>query len=289
MSVAHDESTAHDHGIPDDGYTLRAVPDLRGIPVEDASGISIGSLYGALAEAGTGLIRYLDLELTTAKSHVLVPIGHARVRELQVGAVPHIRLRAALLEDLQQVPAVPPDVAHIDDPFERDLLAAYGRTFHGERYYAHPSYDHSGVFAGDHMVVPESAGLDQPLTQLSYMRGWKVADGEPDLRGWPLRTADSSDSGIRISDLVIDPAAAKVRYIVLGMPDNDARLLPVGFVSIDRKDEWASAHPLTIADIEALPAHDGGGVTREAEERLMAVLRKTMEGSRKYLLPDFRV
>jgi photosynthetic reaction center H subunit len=287
MSIAHDESTAHDHGIPDDGSALRAVPDLRGIPVEDASGLSIGKLYGTLAETGTGLLRYLDLELASGNCHVLVPIGHARVREPLTGGAPHIRLRAALLEDLEQVPAVPPDVAHIDDPFERELLAAYGRTFHGERYYAHPSYDHSGVFAGDHPVVPESANGDMPLTQLSYMPGWKVAEGEEDIRGWAVRPTDGAE-GITVRDLVIDPAASKVRYLVLGLPDETARLLPVGFASVDRSKNEVTSAPLTGADIEALPPHDGGGVDRDGEERLLAALRSRLGGSRKYLLPDFR-
>src|SRR5690606_17903392 len=115
---------------PDDAAVLRSVPDLRGVRVEDASGIPVGLVWGALAEAETGLLRYVDLELETLDRHVLVPIGHVRVHgETREG--PCIRLRAALLEQLEQVPPFATDVSHINDPYERALLEAYGRTFHG--------------------------------------------------------------------------------------------------------------------------------------------------------------
>ena len=80
----------------DDVGLLRPVPDLGGLAVEDASGLSVGELYGSLIEAETGLVRYVDLELDTLDRHVLVPIGHARVHERDGG--PRLRLRAELAD-----------------------------------------------------------------------------------------------------------------------------------------------------------------------------------------------
>lgn len=165
--------------VSEDRTLLRSVRDLAGLPVEDAGGLPIGRLYGALAEAETGLLRYMDLSLDALDRHVLVPIGHARVHRQDGGT--RVRLRAALLEELQQVPPFPAEAAGLADPFERALLEAYGRTFHGERYYAHPAFDHRGLYAGEHPVVPdtEDAAVSAEPVPLSQATGWRVAAGEP--------------------------------------------------------------------------------------------------------------
>jgi hypothetical protein len=270
-----------------DAAVLRSVPDLRGMRAEDASGIPVGALWGALAEAETGLLRYLDLELETLDRHVLVPIGHARVRgESRDG--PCVRLRAALLEQLEQVPPFAAEAAHIDDPYERALLEAYGRTFHGERYYAHPAYDHSGIYVGEHPVVSGEERGDEPLSRLSYLSGWRVAEGENDIRGWPLVLAGDG-TRLKVNDLIIDTSAERVRYVVVPTPEGrSARLIPIGFVRVDDDAKKVVAEGFTTKDVAGLPAYAGGGVTRVAEDTLNAALRRTFSGPRRYLLPDFR-
>jgi hypothetical protein len=281
MYEADDESG----GTLGDPAVLRPVPDLGGLPVEDATGIPAGQLFGALVEAETGLVRYVDLELVALDRHVLVPIGHARVRETEHDG-PRIRLRAALLEDLEQIPPFPADVAHIDDPFERTLLEAYGRTFHGERYYAHPSYDHEGIFAGPNPVEGDEPPPNGPLRRMAYLPGWRVARGEPDIRRWPLHVEDGT---ARVSDLIVDPAAGRVRYVVVTSDGgDDATLLPVGFLQVDRETRTVHAPALRLDDVAALPAYDGGGVTREHEDRLCSELRRRLTGARRYALPDYR-
>jgi hypothetical protein len=268
----------------EDAAVLRAVPDLCGVPVEDATGIRVGALHGALAEAETGLVRYVDLALEAQDRHVLVPIGHTRVRD-RAAQEPHMRLRAALLEELEQIPPFPADVAHVTDPFERALLEAYGRTFHGERYYAHPAYDHDGLYAGEHTVVGPNDPVPVPLARLADLPGWHVAEGEPDIRGWPLRPEEGD--ALTITDLIVDTAAGKVRYVVVSDAGGDARLLPVGYVRIDRRRQFVETRGLTAADVLALPPYDGGNVSRAGEDQLAAALRARLTGRRRYVLADY--
>lgn len=285
-SAMRDQFEEHPPAL-DPATVLRTIPDLRGLPVEDSSGLAVGQLWGALAEAETGLLRYLDLELKSVDRHVLVPIGHARVHEDDEPGT-RIRLRAALLEELENIPPYPAEFGHIDDPFERALLEAYGRTFHGERYYAHPAYDHSGIFAGNHPVVSDDDEADSgPLMRLSYMPRWRVASGEPDIRGWALHLG-SDGAEFPIRDLIVDPGASRVRYVVLETESGSARLLPVGFIDLDTSAKRAFAPGLAADDIDVLPPYDGGGVTRAEEDELNDALRRLLSGSRRYLLPDFR-
>lgn len=269
-----------------DRIPLRTVPDLRGTVAEDASGLSIGTLWGALSEADTGLLRYLDLQLQRRARHVLVPIGHARLREAE--GVATVRLRAALLEDLEAIPAFAPESDGFDEHFEHGLLEAHGRAFHGERYYAHPSFDHSGLYAGEHPIVRAGSVVPgESLTPLGELPQYQVARGEPDIRGWPLRGAGRSVLGT-IRDLVVDRSSEKVRYAVLeAASDGRQVLIPVGYLTIDREAERVDGSALAEADVLALPGYAGGQVERTDEEAVLAVLREQLRGERRYLGPDF--
>jgi photosynthetic reaction center H subunit len=272
-----------------DATPLRAVPDLCGIRVDDSTGIRVGTLYGALAEADTGLLRYVDLALDALDRHVLVPIGHTRVRARTPNdKEPHVRLRAALLEELERIPPFPADVSHVTDPFERALLEAYGRTFHGERYYAHPAYDHEHLYVGEHSVVGPLEEATTTLARLAFLPGWHVAEGEPDIRRWSLLPGQGEP--FEIIDLVVEPAAGKARYVVLAHAETGAaRLLPVGYLQIDAPQGSVHAPGLTAADLLALPEYDGGGVSRADEDQLAAVLRARLAGRRRYALADYRL
>jgi len=50
------------------------------------------------------------------------------------------------------------------------------------------------------------------LVHLDDLDDFKIADGEPDIRGWDVRGADGTKVG-EVEDLLIDTAAMKVRYI----------------------------------------------------------------------------
>lgn len=264
---------------------LQASKDLDDLPVYDIADIPIGGTFGVLSEADSGLVRFFDIAIEGRGRHVLVPVGHARL-EPHLGRY-RLRLRAASVAELERIPAYEPHIAWQEDHFQDELLTAYGRLFKGERYYAHPAFDHTGLYCGAHPLLREPLSPASPsgLRRLSTATDFRVADGEPDVRGWPLLGEAQSRLGT-VTDLVIDTDAEQVRYIVLRRDqDGVETALPIGYVDLGA----GSLHTaLNAADVAALPAFTADEMERADEARLRAVLDGALIGSRRYLRPDFR-
>jgi hypothetical protein len=269
--------------------TLHAGPDLAGICVDDVDGKPAGEIFGSLADARSGLIRYVDLALHQEPLHILVPIGHARLMR-DLGGL-RFRLRAATRDDLRAIPASRPGRVP-DEPFERDVLVAHARIFHGARYYAHPAYDHAHIFAGENPVVREedAAQVDRRADALAFLSrsGFRVVDDEPDITGWRIVLADGRE--YRIADLIIDTEAQKVRDVVLETGgDDEAHIVPIGYVELDVAHRVARVPALESADLPRLPAATGDAAFGRAdEEAVLHHLAALDDGVRRYRRPDFR-
>src|SRR5690606_15893040 len=153
---------------PEEPEPLRPVPDLEGTPVVDVEGHSAGTVHGSLAEERSGLIRYLDVALDEDNRHVLVPLGHVRL-ERERGR-PLLHLLGATREELHRIPPYDGE-RRVDESYGRRIARAHGKLFHGERYYAHPAYDHRGLYAGDHPIlrgpgIPHHRAPLQPLSTI---------------------------------------------------------------------------------------------------------------------------
>ncbi len=269
-------------------FALRPVPDLAGTAVEDARGRHAGTVYGALADATSGLIRYLDVALAESDRHVLVPLGHTRITGGDARAT--VELRAATREELRAIPAYEPHL-EVDGPYQRAVLAAHGRLFHGQRYYAHPAYDHDGLYAGEHPIIRDTGTPEPatPLRRLTEISGYRVAAGEPDIRGWHLVDNKDVTAGV-IDDLLFEPAAEKVRYALV-RPQEDSTLIPVpvGFLQIEKEDRIVRTPTLTRADILAIPAYYPGHFHRTDEERVLESIELRLDGERHFDRPDFTI
>jgi hypothetical protein len=220
---------------------------------------------------------------------VLVPVGHARIEDRL--DQPRLRLRAATLEELDRIPAYHADPNAIDDPYERALLHAHGRAFHGERYYAHPAYDHTGLYAGDHPLVRtgDVAGDATRLRPLRELPNVAFAPGEADVRGWPVETGSGEGAGV-VEDLIVDVSGRQVRYVILRLDaeaDVERVLVPVGFLRVDANAQRLRAPGLGADDVTALPRYGGGVVERADEEALRDALQERLFARRRYASPDF--
>lgn len=264
---------------------LHPSSDLNELPVYDASEVPIGVTYGVLTEASTGLVRYFDVSLEGRGRHVLVPVGHGRV-EKHLGRL-RLRLRAATARELDKIPAYEPHVMRDQEAFQNELLDAFGRLFDGQRYYAHPAYDHTGLYAGTHPLLrdPLAPPTALGLRRLSCLTEFRVAEGESDIRGWPLLGTDGQPIAV-VDDLVIDTDAQQVRYVVLAREsDRRQTALPIGY--LDLASDRVRA-PLDAADLDALPEFTTDELTREQETALRVALDNLLRGQRTYLRPDFR-
>ncbi|MBW3554346.1 MAG: PRC-barrel domain-containing protein [Gemmatimonadetes bacterium] len=276
---------------PADPPRLIPTTDLAGLSTTDVEDRPVGELFGALAEEGTGLIRYLDVSLPRAQRHVLVPIGHARVDRESVP--PRVRLRAATFEDLMAVPAFVPQDTEVDRAYQDEVMRAHGQLFYGSRYYAHPAYDHRGLYAGDHPVagadeaVVEAPAEEPRLRPLAELTGFRVAGEENDIRGWTLVDRRGDEAG-EVRELLVDVPAKQVRYVVVWLPEPERGApLPVGYLEIDGQAGQVVTPALTREDIRLLPAYEPP-LTRASENRIHAALEGRLTGDRYYNRPDFR-
>ena len=257
--------------------------DLAGLAVHDAADLLTGHVFGVLTEADTGLIRFLDVDIDGKVRHVLIPVGHARLEEML--GQKRIRLRAATLEDLENVPAYRGETP--SRQLARDVLAAHGRFFRGDRYYAHPAYDHGGLYAGEHPIV-RTAPDAQPsstLERLSNSSEFRIAEGESDVRGWQVLDAAGQVIG-EIVELIIDTAAEKVRYVVVRTADGAEKLLPIGYLDLDPARQHVLAPGLTVNDVNALSSLVWP-LRREREGELLAQIERALDARNPFLRVDF--
>lgn len=111
------------------------------------------------------------------------------------------------------------------------------------------------------------------LCRLDDLDDYEIADGEPDIRGWDLRTTGNRTIG-EVTSLIADPAAMKVRYVEAKLAkdlfpngadlDDDQRkvIIPIRAVRLDTE------HDCVLVD--HLPNDVLASAPRFGHERLTA-------------------
>jgi hypothetical protein len=88
------------------------------------------------------------------------------------------------------------------------------------------------------------------LVPMSTLESWTVSEGEPDVRGWEVRTIGGRRLGV-VGDLLIDDTAGEVVFLDIDLSASDRRtFVPVRVVLIDR------ARQLVLMDSADLPDAD---------------------------------
>jgi PRC-barrel domain len=107
-----------------------------------------------------------------------------------------------------------------------------------------------------------------PLGQLD---DFKVAEGDPDVRGWEVLASDGRKIG-EVDELLVDTSAMKVRYLdvdvdggVMGDGLDRHVLIPIGYARLEQERDCVMVDGLAASDLGGLPAYDQGPLTRDFE------------------------
>lgn len=107
------------------------------------------------------------------------------------------------------------------------------------------------------------------LVPLAELGSWDVAEGEPDIRGWEVRTVGGRDLG-KVKELLVDPDEREVVMIDVDLTASDQRArVPLRLVEIDRPRRLVrmDSADLTPAEQEALAESREGTVERHEERK----------------------
>ena len=111
------------------------------------------------------------------------------------------------------------------------------------------------------------------LVPLSEADDFKVAKGNPDVRGWDVLASDGTEVG-EVDDLLVDLEALKVRYLVIELDEevaseDDRRVLvPVGIARLDDDNDEVLLEGLAPEALVGFPAYRPGQFSRDYEEAL---------------------
>jgi hypothetical protein len=74
----------------------------------------------------------------------------------------------------------------------------------------------------------------EKLVPMSTLESWTVSEGEPDIRGWEIKTVSGRQLGT-VSDLLVDAEAREVVLLDVDLPGTDDHtFVPIRVVHLDR-------------------------------------------------------
>lgn len=78
--------------------------------------------------------------------------------------------------------------------------------------------DRDSLERGRTTTMEAAPPSDSRIVPLSELHSYKIASGDPDVRGWPVVAADGKTIG-EVDGLLVDAAALKVRYLDVALGD----------------------------------------------------------------------
>jgi sporulation protein YlmC with PRC-barrel domain len=115
--------------------------------------------------------------------------------------------------------------------------------------------DHDRL-SGDNAGIGPEPGRADRLHRLSDSHHFRIASGEPDIRGWEVRTLSGSHLG-EVEDLLIDPHRGEVVMLDVDLNDSPDRInLPIRGVQLDRGRRCVIVDSGDIRDAQTAIDHD---------------------------------
>jgi sporulation protein YlmC with PRC-barrel domain len=111
------------------------------------------------------------------------------------------------------------------------------------------------------------------LAHLSDLKDFNIPKGEPDPRGWDVKTADGVKIG-KVDDLLVDTGLGRLRYLevklkgdIADRADKEYMLIPIGAAQLD-DDEDDVIISVDQAKLAGIPAYDRQRMSRDYERSL---------------------
>src|SRR5512146_1004501 len=102
------------------------------------------------------------------------------------------------------------------------------------------------------------------LVPLRSLDSWNVSEGEPDIRGWEIKTVSGRQLGT-VTDLLIDPDANEVVMLDVDLPGRQAHTtVPIRIVQIDRVHRIVLMDSADLAGSESTSADEATPVVADA-------------------------
>lgn len=119
------------------------------------------------------------------------------------------------------------------------------------------------------------------LRALSDLRDTKIADDDPDIRGWIVRGANGDTIG-RVHDLLVEMDTRQVRYLDIAVAPTTQTadrhvLLPIGLARLNDDEDVVSLGSITRDTLASLTPYDHTDMTRDRERDLVARLERRGE------------
>lgn len=112
------------------------------------------------------------------------------------------------------------------------------------------------------------------LARLDELDDFTVADGDPDIRGWEVRTFDGQKLG-KVEELIVDPSAMKVRYMEVevdskfeGRRGDGHVLLPIGTARLNDEDDTVLVDRMPAGGFAAAPVYNRAKLDDKYEREL---------------------
>lgn len=112
------------------------------------------------------------------------------------------------------------------------------------------------------------------LERLNDLDDYKVADGDPDIRGWDVRTADGAEIG-EVEGLIADPATMNVRYVEIeadkdhiGADTDDYVIIPIETARLDNSDDVVYLGSLPPTGLRGAPRFGRETLTPDHDRQL---------------------
>jgi sporulation protein YlmC with PRC-barrel domain len=122
---------------------------------------------------------------------------------------------------------------------------------------------------------------------------FEIVDGQPDIRGWDVKTVDGTTIG-EVDELILDARERKVRYMVVDLDDDELDLdddrkvlIPIGTAQLHEKDDDVILEGITTEQLRQLPEYDKDNLTNETEYAISSVLGRTGTYSGDVMNADF--